>query len=500
MAINSTFDVNKVHKINVSIILITTLLAIVTKFDKFISGSNLLELIINLVMIVSSLIIYKSSFKDSVKGLSFVSIIIISHTLTLITSDLPVGEIASNSAILIGGAIISSLYFRKEYILTSGLIINIAFLVISFIKPSSLFGDDYSFSSIAFTVIIYNAIIVFLYLVSSWGNSLIESANQSSIKNDELVHKLETLLKSINANTNELDKNISNFNNDINLITDISSSITTAVSQITSGVQETATSINTVTFRMSDSSNLIEATSNLSNNINDLSNDMDTIVKLGSSNVENMSSAMDTIKSAVGISYDSVTELKNSISKINIWTNKISEIASQTNLLSLNASIEASRAGEHGRGFAVVAEEVRKLAEESATISKDIRGAISEVTSLTDVTVVEVSKGNDAVREGDVILNNVNKSFDDIKSSYASMNNILTKQHNFISNISDNFMPIQAELENIGSISEEQAASTEEVNAIVVEQSENINSMTKAMNNIKKLSEHNKSLTSTIQN
>lgn len=495
-----TSNSNKVHKINCTIILITTILSIITNFSTASSGQSFLASSTNYIIIIFTAIIYKSTLKESYKAISFAFIILLSHTTSLLTINTPISQISSNTAILIGAVIISTLYFKQQYILITGIMMNIALAILCTFKPASLFGEAFVITDIAFTFVILNAIVIFLYLVTKWGNNLVKSSNESLEHNKELLSKLEILLNNINTNTNDLDINILKFDNDINLITDISSNITSAISQITVGVQETATSINNITYKISDSNNAIQETMAISKNINNISTDMQSFVSNGSSNVKTMASAMATIKSSVGVSYESATELKNSIAKIGIWTNKIGEIASQTNLLSLNASIEASRAGEHGRGFAVVAEEVRKLAEESATISKDIKGAIDEVTSLTNVTVVEVSKGNIAVQEGDSILSNVYKSFDDIQSSFVSINQLLTEEHNHIENISSNFTPIQSELENVSSIAEEQAASTEEVNSIIFEQSENINSMSKSMNSIKNLSENNKTLTSNLQN
>ena len=130
-------------------------------------------------------------------------------------------------------------------------------------------------------------------------------------------------------------------------------------------------------------------------------------------NIDSSQKVADTVQNASL----TIAELNQSIDKIGKIAISIKEIADQTNLLALNAAIEAARAGEQGRGFAVVADEVRKLAERTALSTKDIAVTIQEITAISGLAVQSMAGASNDVQSG---INAVRQSGEGLKEIRAA--------------------------------------------------------------------------------
>ncbi|TCK93250.1 methyl-accepting chemotaxis sensory transducer with Cache sensor [Natranaerovirga hydrolytica] len=184
-----------------------------------------------------------------------------------------------------------------------------------------------------------------------------------------------------------------------------------------------------------------------------------------------------------------ISKANDSAEKIETASQMIANISQQTNLLALNAAIEASRAGEAGRGFAVVAEEIRKLAEQSSTFTKDISGEINDLTSKIKSVVDTMGQLENSVDEQSKSVENTNHKFLSIAASIEKMNDIINSVNQSSHDMEMKKNEVIKVINDLSAISEENAAGTQQVSASVEEQTASMAQIADASEALSQLAE-----------
>ncbi|WP_350494199.1 methyl-accepting chemotaxis protein [Niallia sp. SS-2023] len=192
--------------------------------------------------------------------------------------------------------------------------------------------------------------------------------------------------------------------------------------------------------------------------------------KEGLQNIEEVTAQMNSINTNVGNLAMSIDTLEGRIKEIGEITKAITDISSQTNLLALNAAIEAARAGEQGKGFAVVADEVRKLAEQSAQSAEQITSLIGQIQGDTRVTIQSMSSAKNEVDLGLNIVKNAGESFGKIEVSVLDLVSLFENVFISLKELKENTEVINVSVMEVNSMAGEAAANTENVSAATEEQ------------------------------
>ncbi len=305
---------------------------------------------------------------------------------------------------------------------------------------------------------------------------------------NELKDAIGEIISEINVASNDLVSNVQVLNTAADKTSDNVSSISSTMEEMSASSEETSASATQVSSQIKDITELTARVNrNSSEKTNDISKSLKNVDALKDKIEKNDAEMSVRLNDAIRVLKDRITDTKK-VEDIQQMTQGISDVASQTNLLSLNASIEAARAGEAGRGFAVVADEIGALANNSAEMASSIQKVSDEVLAIVDQLVKAAEQVSDIMLENSA---ENTKEKDSILSEYKAS---LTECYEAISSISDDNGEISSNIERIkDSIDaidravEENAkgiSTVAEGTNILVDASENVLTSAKSVNDI----------------
>ncbi len=203
---------------------------------------------------------------------------------------------------------------------------------------------------------------------------------------------------------------------------------------------------------------------------------------------------MDSISATMNQLADAVMEMGEHSKEIEQIVDVISDIAAQTNLLALNAAIEAARAGEHGRGFAVVADEVRKLAEQSAESARKITQLIVTIQGNTQKAVGSMEAGTREVGEGIRVVRTAGKRFEEIRNAVEEVATQTQEVSAAVQQMSAGTEQVQSSIDHISAGSKTVAELSQSVSAAAEEQLAAVEEVSSSASSLAKMAEELKLL------
>ena len=306
---------------------------------------------------------------------------------------------------------------------------------------------------------------------------------------NSVIDKLQSIVSSIKSSTVSVNSSSEELADTANQISQTADDVSNAVQEIASGATQQADEIQSVTENVG---NIGEATGNVQASTDDLSNLASRMQEVSTESAQSLAdlqhSSENMSESIVQIT-EKIGATSKAVENINEKVMGIASIASQTNLLSLNASIEAARAGEAGKGFAVVAEEIGKLADDSRNMADEIR---REMDILLTESQSAVSMASEVQRQNDEqqavlgsTVQSVNAMIEDISSTVVSVKSIEADAGTCV----DAKNVVADAMASLSAISQENAASSEETGASMQELSATVTTLASSADSLKEVAE-----------
>ncbi len=353
----------------------------------------------------------------------------------------------------------------------------------------------------------------FIMTLISWGiqrniNKLIKYSNQiadNNLTSENIRYKGENEIGKLAASFNKMSDNLRNvvksiFDTSMEVeskgnrlmhtardVMDAGKQITGTMEQLAYGTQEQAGASTEIANSISRFDKSIDVANAESRELADYFSSLVKASRRGSDSLNILMLQLDQITLVTQDSVEKVKGLDKRTKEISGLVNVIGNIAKDTSLLSLNASIEASKAGESGRGFAVVAQEIRKLAGNSQDSLVNIRKIIEALKNESVSVVNSLKEGCRQVEDCINQIKGTGESFGTINTEVSIVAPKLNVVTEALQEIAESSKNIRLSIEQISASSQEIAAGTQETSAIVQNQND---SMVTIIENIKELSEH----------
>lgn len=287
---------------------------------------------------------------------------------------------------------------------------------------------------------------------------LVLATNSMSNNTRNLLNKISTVSETVTSQSEELTQSANEVKSGTEQIATTMEELASGSETQANSASELASIMSTFNLKVDEANHKGETVQEYSDKVLEKTNEGSNLM---SSSTDQMTKIDRIVQDAVG----KMENLDNQSQEISKLVSVIQDVAAQTNLLALNAAIEAARAGEHGKGFAVVADEVRKLAEQVSLSVTDITSIVTNIQSETNNVADSLREGYIEVEQGTTQIKTTGETFSEISLTITEMAQGIKIVSDNLTDIAANSQEMNGSIEEIASVSEEAAAGVEQTAA-----------------------------------
>lgn len=365
---------------------------------------------------------------------------------------------------------LAMMYFNSRVILSYGIIYMSACVGASMLNPAYIDGADHVRARVLIKLVIYCGLTILLYFATRKGEKMLEQSEEDAkIMSRTAQEQLE-----MSQNLNVI---VENSNSAMEELSAGADSIAAAANEMSGRFNKTLRLTEQLNSQMYQVSENMAQSHEKMQSLTDSFKQVNGQISVGMENAEQAKNAMTDTENAVSEAEKASRALLVEIAGIQKQLGEIESIASQTNLISINASIEAARAGAAGKSFSEVARQVSMLAGNSAQVAQDIGEAVKRITDSSNQVFKNVNGSRESVNIGREKVSEMRETMSRMLGFAQNMDSVVSQQQSALDRTDAALVSMQAEMEqvagnarkntvqveNVASSIEEQSASTREI-------------------------------------